>query len=350
MALQKVEAGLGEVFKSFLKNLGALGTAIGAGVNKLVKWGVEVSKDPEENEKGEKTFFFKVPNVGESELKVVAKPVEGKENTFDFEFYGKDTKLKRTEDKNVKINNDSDFEHLFKKVMKEEWGDEDMESWERFEKDANASAKVFLKKVNSASGTSIELQKIMCGTDVLPSLDMVQLAIDDPDFVAAIPEEGQAYAITDDGEDLDVAEIEAVPDTNPFIDLLCAAICTRNLFQYLHWNCKDRKFNDLHTYLDEAIDKIQDDIDTWGELSVEKFGYAPNPSSLCCGDEVLEMPGGVEGMEGFAIVKDAINRYADAINCIACNCQDGDVQSLMDDIIRGWKKEANYFIARRLLK
>lgn len=350
MAKQKVEAAMGGLFKSFLKNLGALGSALGAGINQLIKWGIETKGDPTEGEKGEKHFFFAIPPVGEDELEVVVKPVEGKENTYDFEFIGKSTGLKRTSDKNVVINDNQDFTKLFMKVMEEEWGLEDPEEWKLLEENANSSIKVKLRKVTSGSDVCIQLQKIMCGSDILPAATILDAALEDEAFVDSIPEDGQAYLITDEGEDLDVQEIPVVADTNPFIDLLEAAICTRNLFQYLHWNCKDRKFNDLHTYLDEAIDKIQDDIDTWGELSVEFFGYAPNPSSLGCGTSVLNSVAGVEGMAGFAIVKDAINAYADAINLIACNCESGDVQSLMDDIIRGWRKEANYFIARRLLK
>lgn len=348
MAAQKVEATLGGVFKQFLKNLGGLGSAIGAGINQLMKWGVEVDKDPTENDKGEKVFYFRVP--GEDHLQVIAKPVEDKPNTFDFEFIGKDTNLHRTEDKNIKIDDDKDFEELFKKVMYEEWGFKNLEDWERL-KEAEAGTKVLIKKVVSDSEVSVQLHKIACGTDVVRAVAMVDNVIQNDDFVESIPEEGQAYILQDDGDEIDVQECECVPDTNPYIDLLSAAICTRNLFQYLHWNCKGRKFNDLHTYLDEAIDKIQDDIDIWGELSVEYFGYVPHPSSLNCGDSLLDIPGGIDGMDGFAVVKDAIHLYVSCIEYITCSGVVGDdVQSLMDDIVRGWNKEANYFIARRLLK
>ena len=340
MEIVQAKSGLGSLLSNFFKNLGAAGAALGAGINKLLKMGIEISEAPKQDEDNI-IIKFKLPF--ESDLTVTAH-YTGSDFKYDFNITGKDTNLDK-DFKGITIRNDADFEKFFKDFMKDTWGDVKEEDLQRLA----ASVKVGLKKVTSNNDVQVYLTSIMCNSDIPQTLALVDELVNNEDFIDSMSDGEQSYEIVDDGDDLDVNEIEVVPVTNSFLELLKCASCVKQDLQYIHWNAKGDLFADLHGYLDNLIFRLSSNIDTWAELSVEYFGYVPHPSSFACNESYLDAPEGFDSEQGFIQVKDLLETYIKCLDCLACNLDD-DVQSLIDDEIRYYKKEANYFISRRLLK
>ena len=340
----KSKSGLGSLITNFFKGLGAAGAALGAGLNKLVKLGVEITEAPKQDDDN-MIFKFKLPQ--ESDLTVTVHPT-GKESKFDISIKGKDTKLDKTF-KGIIIKRNDDFTKFFTKFMEDTLGGMDKDTSKQLEDQLTSSIKVGLKKVTSNKDVQVYLTSIMCNDNIPQTLALVDDLINNEDFIESIPDGEQAYEILDDGDDLDVNEIDNVPVTNSFLELLKCASCVKHDLQYIHWNAKGELFADLHGYLDNLIFRLSNNIDTWAELSVEYFGYVPHPSSFSCDESYLDAPDGFDSEQGFTQVKALLETYIQCMDCLACNLDD-DVQSLIDDEIRYYKKEANYFISRRLLK
>jgi DNA-binding ferritin-like protein len=95
----------------------------------------------------------------------------------------------------------------------------------------------------------------------------------------------------------------------------------------------------LHLLAEELYKELIEEIDTLGELMVEKCGtvkgldFAWNPVTTR----------EYEFQESLVIIKDFIQNYVDTIDYAYCN-QTSDVQSTFDEWLRFWNKQMNYFI------
>lgn len=208
---------------------------------------------------------------------------------------------------------------------------------------------------NSSKHISVTLQKIAGTSEIKMSaitanyspslvLDDIEEILDQEEFINTIPEDPTSYAIgvDDDGFDIEKCEGEGIPAPDP-----CASLCEvfksgirayRNLY-ILHWMSSGNDMMKLHNLSEEMYDELKDEIDTVGELLVEKQGTVPQLDFPCDYIPVQKY----EFQTGLDQIKSLIQMYIDCIDYAYCN-QDSDVQSTLDEWLRYWNKQLNYFV------
>ena len=98
----------------------------------------------------------------------------------------------------------------------------------------------------------------------------------------------------------------------------------------------------LHLLAEEMYGQIIQEIDTIGELLVEKQGTVPQLDFPCDYVPVQDY----DFQTGLAEIKPLIQMYIDCIDLAYCN-QDSYVQSQMDEWLAYWNKQLNYFVERQ---
>ena len=205
-----------------------------------------------------------------------------------------------------------------------------------------------LQRVESAEGYQIELTAITANYTVGDVMGDLEAALADEAFASTITEEPMVVQITNQGEELEVETITAMPDCrNMCQTMLSAALTLQHNVKTLHWNLAGKGFNDLHRHIDTYGWCIRDAVDVLGELCVELCGEVENPGHLVQTEHLI--PGGVPISEedGYRTLHTAISYFVDTVELYYINFNH-DVQSVLDNFIRYWKKERDYAIARRL--
>ncbi len=177
-----------------------------------------------------------------------------------------------------------------------------------------------------------------------PSLVLVDMdeIVGQPEFIESLSEEPTTYAINVDDDGFDIEPCEECLECGP-----CEGLCEvfksgirayRNLY-ILHWMAKGNDMMKLHLMTEEMYEELQGEIDTIGELLVEKQGTVPQLDFPCDYLPIQEY----DFQTGLLQIKSLIQMYIDCIDYAYCN-QDSDVQSTLDEWLRYWNKQLNYFV------
>ncbi len=204
--------------------------------------------------------------------------------------------------------------------------------------------------IGQSKHIDIKLKKIQGSIDLLAlqsnylpaeTLDDLDDIIYQDEFMGALSEEPQSYSINVDDEGYDIEqceECEVDPCTSLNSVMNTAIIMYRNLY-VLHWMAKGNDMMKLHILTEELYGELIQEIDTLGELLVEKCGTVQNLDFEWTPIAVRDY----EFQEGLVILKDFIQNYIDTIDYAYPN-QTSDVQSTLDEWLRYWNKQMNYFI------
>lgn len=207
--------------------------------------------------------------------------------------------------------------------------------------------------VNSAKRISVKLQKIQASEDVkvlalqsdytpTDTLGFIDDIINQDEFLDVLTEDPQTFDINidADGYDIDVGVEDLTTDPCESLgEVLRQAIrFYRNLY-ILHWMAKGNDMMKLHILAEELYGELIQEIDTLGELLVEKSGTVIPLDFECNYLEIKPY----EFQESLDIIKANIQMYIDTIDYAYCN-QTSDVQSTLDEWLRYWNKEMNYFV------
>lgn len=200
---------------------------------------------------------------------------------------------------------------------------------------------------------NIKLQKIQGSEDIdilalksnyLPgeTLDDVDDIINQEEFFTQLTEEPQCFdiAIDDSGFDIEPCEeFESCPCEGLAEVFKYAINFYRNLY-IIHWMAKGNDMMKTHLLSEQMYEELIKEIDTLGELLVEKCGTVPSLAFEC---NYLDETKSYEFQESLSIISTFIQTYIDYIDLTYCN-QDSDVQSTLDEWLRYWKKQLNYFV------
>jgi hypothetical protein len=207
--------------------------------------------------------------------------------------------------------------------------------------------------INNAKQISVTLHKITGTSEIKmtaikanysPStvLDDMEELLEQDEFINTLTEEPQTYTINIDDDGFDIDRCEGCQECDPCESLgeaLKAAIqAYRNLY-IVHWLSSGNDMMKTHLLAEEMYGQLIQEIDTLGELMVEKCGNIIDPNFPC---EYIEVKP-FEFQESLDVIKSLIQPYIDAIDFAYCN-QDSDVQSVFDEWLRYWKKQLNYFV------
>lgn len=214
--------------------------------------------------------------------------------------------------------------------------------------DTNSSKKlkVTLNTITSATGVNVNLTAIKANYDAASAMADLETILGDDAFVAQLTEAPISFEITDDGGDsFDIEETVEFAVDDTINQLVCAAIQLWSNLKVLHWAAKGAQMHDMHYRLDDYIWAISSDLDKFGEYAVECGQLAPNPMSCCCGASLISDSGGFTAEQGYQIAYQEITKYIEVLDMLYVNFPH-DFQSLLDERIRHWKKDAEYFLKR----
>ena len=206
--------------------------------------------------------------------------------------------------------------------------------------------------VKQSKHINIKLQKIQGSEDLdilalqsnyLPgeTLNDIDDIINQEEFLNQLTEEPQSFeiAIDDNGFDIEKCdEFVACPEDGLNQLFMYGINFYRNLY-ILHWMAKGNDMMKTHLLSEEMYEELIKEIDTLGELLVEKTGKVLDLGFQCDYLQIKDY----DFQESLNILSVLIQTYIDYIDLTYCN-QDSDVQSVFDEWLRYWKKQKNYFV------
>ena len=128
-----------------------------------------------------------------------------------------------------------------------------------------------------------------------------------------------------------------------------AAVALANDMKHIHTHAKGTLFDNIHNICNEYYEKANEDADTLAELAIEKGDTILNSSYLL--DELNYKPTNYSDYYfdlAMRVVEGCIEKYVKVLADLRNKTDDPSVQSLLDDIVRYWKKEKDYKIKARL--
>lgn len=202
---------------------------------------------------------------------------------------------------------------------------------------------ITLKKIEASDDVSIV--KLYSNYSPSDTLSDIEDFISQEAFLSELSDEPQSFTISVDEEGFDVEKCDDISECNP-----CESLCEifkagirayRNLY-ILHWMSSGNDMMKLHNLSEAMYQELQSEFDTIGELLVEKQGTVPQLDFPCDYIPVQKY----EFQAGLDQIKSLIQMYIDCIDYAYCN-QDSDVQSTLDEWVRYWNKQLNYFVERQ---
>lgn len=202
---------------------------------------------------------------------------------------------------------------------------------------------VTLQKITGT--TKVKMTAIKANYGFGEVLDDIDEIINQEEFIEALPEVPTSYAVDVDDDGFDIEPCEECIECDPcesLAEVFKAGIrAYRNLY-IIHWMSRGNDMMKLHLLSEDMYAELIQEIDTLGELLVEKCGSVPQLDFPCDYIAVQDY----DFQTGLDIIKSFINTYIDCIDYAYCN-QDSDVQSTLDEWLRYWKKQMKYFVERQ---
>lgn len=298
-------------------------------------WNSGILVDIEKNDKG--GYRSKLEIDGEP-VEVDIIPTPGK----DKEFQDVSIRLKNGRKVDIPSVPNKDFGRQLDKALRKEFPNSDILY-------GSKRLQVKLQKVTSSKHTDIKLTAITANYDPAAAVCDLDAILGDDVFISEIPDTPTCYEITDDGDEYDVDTIEEFSTSNSFDQLISMAMKIWCNMSVIHWASAGTHFNDLHTLLDECRARIMDEVDVFGELSMEFCDTVINPGVFVTDDisKIDDTGSGFTAEFGFSLVSDLIEQYVAVLDKYYVNFPH-DVQSWVDEEIRYWNKTNRYFIKQRM--
>lgn len=128
-----------------------------------------------------------------------------------------------------------------------------------------------------------------------------------------------------------------------------SAVALANDMKHIHTHAKGTLFDNIHSICNEYYEKANEDADTLAELAIEKGDTILNSSYLL--DGLKYKPTNYSDYYfdlAMITARGCIEKYVKALTDLRNKTDDPSVQSLLDDMMRYWKKEKDYKIKARL--
>lgn len=131
---------------------------------------------------------------------------------------------------------------------------------------------------------------------------------------------------------------------------LCyAATCLANDMKHIHFHAAGHKFDRIHAICEEYYEKASENADELGELAMEYEQPVQNLSYSA--DEIGYAPTNERAygwQEAMKVTETAINFFIEVLEEVLATPLDSDVENLLQELLRYWKKECHYKIRERL--
>lgn len=127
------------------------------------------------------------------------------------------------------------------------------------------------------------------------------------------------------------------------VRLYYVAVCLANDMKHIHTHIKGRKFDMIHNICNEYYEKASKGADDLVELAIEYDESVMNASYAA--ELIKYNPANLKAYnyeEAINTVYNSISYYVEGLeNALATNL-DSDVENLIQEYLRYWKKENNY--------
>ena len=128
-----------------------------------------------------------------------------------------------------------------------------------------------------------------------------------------------------------------------------SAVALANDMKHIHTHAKGTLFDNIHSICNEYYEKANEEADTLAELAMEKGDTILNPSYLLDGLNYKPTNYSKYDFElAMSTAKGCIEKYLKVLIDLRNKTNDPSVQSLLDDMMRYWKKEKDYKIKASL--
>lgn len=134
-----------------------------------------------------------------------------------------------------------------------------------------------------------------------------------------------------------------------YVKTACIAILFTNDLKHIHLHSAGEDFDKIHNLAEEYYDKMAEESDYLCELAIENGEPMVNPTRAL---EVVEewQPEDEENYDYnhcLSAVNTKLTLYLRALTTLRHEEEQLDIQSKLDDIVRDWKKELEYKMAKR---
>lgn len=337
--MENVEAGI------IAKLLKALPKYLGNGINEVVKRGIKVEESkPVDGKNYDSGIIFVATSGKGTVIKCKVVPVPERKGRFNMYIKSKDGKKAaypsigqdQMDDKITEFfdkfygeafedadNNEDDFN------MEEFNEDEDANNQSADSDDASSSSKLFMKlsKVTSGTDVHVNLESVMANYNSVSALADMTAVVNNDEFVSMLDSTPKCYQVTTVDDQLDVADTEAMPNFNPFAELLRGYYLTVLNLDYLSTNYSDASMNRLDPYY------LSSDIRYWihNIVTIAKVsGFCtPNPIDLIQGQQGIDCQNSESGL---CSMKSILENLLATIELYYANFSH-DIQSILDDNI-----------------
>ena len=207
------------------------------------------------------------------------------------------------------------------------------------------SKQINIKLQKITGSTDVELLGIKSNFNPGEALDVVDDVLASPEFLDLVTETPQSYEVLVDDEGYDVnpcTDLIVDPNENLTQLFIQANQFSRNLHM-IHWLSIGNDMEKLHIKAEELYGELDQEIDLLAELIVEKTGTIIDINKIETWNTVGTQDRTFQ--QGIECIKQYAQSFIDYIDITYPN-QPSDVQSILDDWLRYWNKQLNYFIVR----
>lgn len=207
------------------------------------------------------------------------------------------------------------------------------------------SKKINMKLQKITGSTDVSLMAIKANFNPGEALDVVDDVLASPEFLDLVTETPQSYEVLVDDEGYDVnpsTDLIVDPNENLTQLFIQANQFSRNLHM-IHWLSIGNDMEKLHIKAEELYGELDQEIDLLAELIVEKTGTIIDINKIETWNTVGTQDRTFQ--QGIECIKQDAQSFIDYIDITYPN-QPSDVQSVLDDWLRYWNKQINYFIVR----
>ncbi len=216
---------------------------------------------------------------------------------------------------------------------------------------SSKSLRVRLQKIVSSSDINVNLTAIHANYDPTLALNDLDTVLNSNELLSELSEEPECFEIVDNGDEYDISTVDEFSTSGACEAIIGAAMKIWCNLSVIHWAAKGNNFTDLHSALDSFRYMLISEIDFFGELSIELNDRVVNPGIYTPADDIPPIMNddgeGFTAEFGFELTSRMIEDYIRILDTYYVNFTH-DVQSYLDEEIRMWRKNVNYFIKQRL--
>lgn len=206
-------------------------------------------------------------------------------------------------------------------------------------KEATASIKVGLRKVQSANSIDVQLVNIECSIDPQSANNMIADVLQSPEFMEMLSEQPSYFSIVDDNND------ELLVEPCCSIDLSCCydnlirnALDTYNTVRSVYFNACGPNMLNLKNVIESPLWGLKSMLDRLAEKQCMEIGYSKPIASYLDACQCIDTTQGFGFNEGLEICRSKISQFVDVLKLQECNlCSDDQLE------IKSWIRDLENF-------